>query len=192
MRVRLVIFLCIVFLAAGCSWKNASAPSPVSGDSILPALAPSDSNAHPIGHYIKHLIIVIQENRTLDNIFAGFPGADAPMYGYLSNGKKIALHSKNFDGPDVPHAFVVALTDWDNGKMDGFDQGIIKFRHIPSMKPTYPFAYLDRTDSAPYWKMAKTYVLADHMFEDEFGPSFTSHFDLNYRNESPQTQRCVG
>ena len=36
---------------------------------------------HPTGQYIKHVVVIIQENRSFENFFAGYPGADAPMFG---------------------------------------------------------------------------------------------------------------
>jgi len=38
---------------------------------------------------IQHVVVVIQENRSLDNLFQGFPGADTRSYGYDSSGQKI-------------------------------------------------------------------------------------------------------
>ncbi len=128
MRLRIALVLSFGFAAVSCAGKSVPPSMAPLSYSMIPSLPSADTDAKPIGHYIKHLIIIIQENRSLVNLFAGFPGADAPMYGYLSNGKKIQLHSKNFNGPDVPHAFVVALTDWDNGNMDGYDEGIVKFQ----------------------------------------------------------------
>ena len=42
----------------------------------------------------------------------------------------------------------------------------------------YAYARVPRSQSAPYWAMARQYVLADRMFPMEFGPSFTSHLSL--------------
>ncbi len=59
--------------------------------------------------------------------------------------------------------------------MDGFDLSQTPY---PTHGDLYPFAYLQRAVVAPYWSMAKQYVLADRMFPTEFGPSFTAHLDL--------------
>src|SRR5580698_374544 len=40
---------------------------------------------------IQHVIIIIQENRSVDNLFQGLPGADTRAYGYTSKGKKVKL-----------------------------------------------------------------------------------------------------
>ncbi|MBV9264269.1 MAG: hypothetical protein JO324_08105, partial [Candidatus Eremiobacteraeota bacterium] len=92
------------------------------------ALPPGGANPNasvPIGKYIKHVIVIIQENRSFENFFAGYPGADAPLYGYaLKNGKRIQvpLHQITFQGPDLRHDWYSATHDWDNGAMDGFDE----------------------------------------------------------------------
>jgi DNA-binding NarL/FixJ family response regulator len=44
-----------------------------------------------LNHYIKHVVIIVQENRSFDNLFAKFPGADGATHGKMSNGKTIAL-----------------------------------------------------------------------------------------------------
>ncbi|HEY2474023.1 MAG TPA: hypothetical protein VGI19_04395, partial [Candidatus Cybelea sp.] len=40
---------------------------------------------------IKHVIIVIQENRSFNNLFYGYPGAKTVTYGYDTKNQKIAL-----------------------------------------------------------------------------------------------------
>src|SRR6185312_8626579 len=117
--------------------------------------------------------IVVQENRTFDNIFSGFPGADAPGHGYLG-AKKVKLKPVRLENPgQIDNRWPYAIAAWDNGKMDGF--GNIFTYGKP---PTFPYAFVPRDETAPYWTMASRYTLADHMFATEFGPSFTAHLDL--------------
>jgi phospholipase C len=126
----------------------------------------------PLRTYVDHVVIVIQENRSFDNFFAGWPGADAATFGYASNGSKISLRRITFAGPDISHAWPDAITAWDNGKMDGFD------RENSGTAGAYPYSYVDPALIAPYREMAHEYVLADRMFPTEFGASFTAHLDL--------------
>ena len=42
-------------------------------------------------HFIHHVVIVIQENRSFDNLFHGFPEADYADSGSLRDGRKVAL-----------------------------------------------------------------------------------------------------
>jgi phospholipase C len=144
----------------------------------LEAAAPQEASYRAsarLGHYIKHVVIIVQENRSFENIFAGYPGADAPMRGVLSNGTTVRLTPATFNGPDVAHGWAPALADWNGGKMNGFNLPL-SFQGPP--EGSLPYAYLERNLSAPYWAMARQYVLADHMFPTEFGASFTSHIDL--------------
>jgi phospholipase C len=125
--------------------------------------------------HLKHVVIIVQENRTFDNFFHGFKGATYAEYGYANNGAKIPLHSTTLRGPDIWHNWGNAMAAWDGGKMDGFNTLPLTNHQTANQ---YPYAYVARKHIAPYWIMASRYVLADHMFPTMFGPSFTGHLDL--------------
>ncbi len=38
---------------------------------------------------IQHVVIIIQENRSFNNLFYGFPGATTTTYGYNASGQKL-------------------------------------------------------------------------------------------------------
>ncbi len=148
------------------------------GPRQTPILPPQGlPGAPPLRSYIKHIVIIVQENRSFDDIFYGFKGADYATYGYTSSGKKVALTPRTFGGSDLTHDWNAAIASWDNGKMDGFN-------HEQTQPPSGPparlsmYSYLDRKLVAPYWDLAKRYVLADHMFPTMFGETFTAHLDL--------------
>jgi phospholipase C len=127
---------------------------------------------------IQHVVIIIQENRSFDNIFAGFPGADAPLTGLRHNGKRVSLHEATLQqrpNVDIKHDYRHSQIEYDAGKMDGFDEDV--WMNGQPAK-TYPYAYLNRKQVAPYWAMASQYTLVDHMFPTVWGPSFTAHLDL--------------
>jgi phospholipase C len=162
------ISLCALLVLAGCS-SNGTPSSYVPNASTNVRYLSSSSSA---GQYIKHVVIIVQENRSFENLFAGFPGADAPMTGNF-HGKTIPLHTVDFVPlANLDHYFVPAYKSWDHGKMDGFDGS------YSGLTPKFPFAHLERKEVAPYWTMAHQYVLADHMFPTQFGPSFTGHLTL--------------
>ena len=165
-------------LLGGC----ASAGSP--GGSAVPN-APAQSlpaAGSPVGTYIKHVVIVIQENRTFDNVFYGYPGEDSPPYGLMrestdKNSKvdKVPLTAVPFGFKDECHGFSCGIVDWDHGKMDGFG--------LPEIAPgqtagTSAYTYLPQSQVAPYWAMAKQYTLVDRMFTTQFDASFIGHLDL--------------
>jgi phospholipase C len=161
-RFSILAFAAIAFVFQGCSGATRATP----GGPVPPQDA-SDAagSTPPIGKYIRHIVIVIQENRTVPNLFAGYPGADAPMTGKTLKGKTIPLVPVTWDALDISHSWGAAMVDWDGGKMDGFN-----------LSKSYGF--LKRSLVRPYWSMARQYVLADRMFATEFGPSFTAHLDL--------------
>jgi phospholipase C len=161
----------VALTVAGC---GAQVPS-----SSLPAEAqirfgPAAVTTSPI----KHVIIVIQENRSFDNLFATFPGADGARYGTIKSSpagvaKKIALSKQPlYDGFDLGHSYRYYRKDYDRGAMDGF--GI---QPVGGSNPssTTPYQYVDPNDIAPYWYLAKSYVLADHMFTTQGSDSFVAH-----------------
>ena len=133
--------------------------------------APRTTTASPI----KHVVLIVQENRSFDNLFVGFPKARWKPYGYMHDGTKIALHATNFNGPDVAHWWRAGIQDWDNGKMDGFDTP--QASGLPP-EGTYPYAHLAQSLTQPYWIMAHRYVLADEMFPPDFDQSFIAHLVL--------------
>jgi phospholipase C len=145
----------------------------------LPAHAVSAESAGrtqgptPAGRYIKHVVIIVQENRSFDDLFRGFPGADAPSYGFAGD-RKIALKPVPLEYPNnIENNWSDAIASWNGGKMNGFDR-----EHFYGAPPTFPYAYVPRNESLPYWELASRYVLADRMFPTEFGPSFTAHLNL--------------
>ncbi len=152
---------------------------------------------------IQHIIIVIQENRSFDNLFSTFPGADGTTTGKAAAMSpsmqqscpspvpkatsipltKVTLVGAGFknnfgEGNDLNHVWNGYQTDLDGGKMDGFD--LTGFGPDGSGSPacTYPYQYVDPTQIKPYWDMATQYVLADRMFQTQGSGTFTAHQDL--------------
>lgn len=136
---------------------------------------------------IKHVVIVIQENRSFNNLFYRFPGAKTLSYGYDEQGKKIALEPVTLATTwDLQHNARGFLLSCDGTgsvpgtdcKMDGFDEqwwtcgsGGPK---CPNKNP--PYSYVPQSETKPYFDMARQYVLADEMFASDFDTSsFMSH-----------------
>jgi phospholipase C len=138
---------------------------------------------------ITHVVIIVQENRTVDNLFQGYPGANTQSYGYESKGKRVTLRPVPLEAPwDIQHSSPNFFKACDGQgsypgtdcKMDGFDTERASCgKHnneppCPFKEPQY--AYVPQTETAPYFSMAKQYVLGDDMFTSNFdGSSFVSH-----------------
>jgi phospholipase C len=152
----LVAGLCSVVVLTGCGASVVFTPSPP---------VPPDKVSPVPGSPIDHIVIIMQENRTVDNLFNGFPGADTAQTG-LNNGVEIPLKPVSLaDSRDLNHSHMRWLKDVDNGSMDGFAQN----------GSTLAYSYVPESDVEPYWTLARNYVLGDRMFQSNTGPSFVAH-----------------
>ena len=171
MRLKLPFLLAwtAILIGTGCT---SGAGRPVQNAALaLPAAPDAPALGNPVNKYIDHVVVIIQENRSFENFFAGYPGANAPMEG-MAGKQTVKLHEITFDGPDLEHSWRSSLADWDNGKMDGF------YLFGKHNRGHQAYAYVKRSQVKPYWSMAQQYVLADAMFPTEFGGSFTGHLTL--------------
>jgi phospholipase C len=149
------------------------------GGSSDPTLAaPLARSASGTGSPIQHIVVVIQENRSFDDLFATFPGADGATEGLMktpSGDVYVPLKEvKLRELCDFGHGYDGFLRNLDGGKMDGFALGATKCKG----ESTAPYQYVDPADIMPYWTLAQQYVLADHMFQTQGSGSFTAHQDL--------------
>lgn len=130
---------------------------------------------------IQHVIFIVQENRSFNNLFMGYPGAETRRYGYDMQGKKIVLRAQDLaQGWDISHfssSFYEAC-DARKGKlrgthckMDGWNKEITGF----GAPQNAPYAHVPKAQVEPYWKMAQQYVLADRMFASNLDGSFIAH-----------------
>jgi phospholipase C len=130
---------------------------------------PVGTHAALLSSHIQHVVFIVQENRSFDNLFSGFPGADSATTG-VSNGQVVPLNTVPLEyGVDIDHTHPGWWADWDQGKNDGFS-------HAASYPiPNYPYAHVPLSESQEYWALASRYVLADRMFQSNTGPSFVAH-----------------
>src|SRR5207248_6675978 len=74
---------------------------------------------------IKHVVIVMQENRSFDHYFGTYPGADGFPTGVcvpdpVNGGCVKPFHDANDLNYGGPHGQAAANADIDGGRMDGF------------------------------------------------------------------------
>src|SRR5687768_14286456 len=56
---------------------------------------------------IKHVVFIVKENRTFDNYFGRYPGADGATHGKVSTGERIPLApAKDVLDGDLGHGFL--------------------------------------------------------------------------------------
>jgi phospholipase C len=121
---------------------------------------------------IKHVVIIVKENRTFDNYFGTFPGADGATTGVISTGDTIPLgHTPDRTPHDIDHSYQAAVKAIDGGAMDQFD--LIAGGNVNGEFLAY--TQLTEQDIPNYFAYARAFTLADAMFSSLTGPSFPNH-----------------
>jgi phospholipase C len=137
---------------------------------------------------IQHVVVIVQENRSTDNMFQDpvliSRGADIAQSGLNSLGQTITLspidlgfNGTNPQNYDLTHTHAAFKSMYDGGKMDGADLVGCgpSFECPPNAHPNPQFMYVNPADVAPYFAMAEQYTFADHMFQTNQGPSMPAH-----------------
>ncbi len=175
----------------------------------LPAIggttnAPSDATDAGLKK-IEHIVVIYAENRSFDNLYGLFPGANG-----IDRATRIASTQTDHDGQPLPHLPKV----WNDrsGKFnrempnrpfrldaEPFNMGLdvktpdLVHRYYQSIEQInggrldrfaamsdaggLVMAHYDGSQM-PMWKYAREYVLADNFFMAAFGGSFLNHFWL--------------
>ena len=178
--------------AAIAALVSFSARSGDAGTQSKPTKAPAGI------HKIKHIIVIMQENRSFDHYFGTYPGADG--FPRTANGEfavcvpdpvkggcQKPYHDTNDLNAGGPHGRANAIADVNGGKMDGFIAEASSARRkgcknnpndpICSQRSLNPdvMGYHDGRDIPNYWSYARHFVLQDHMFEPNASWSLPAH-----------------
>jgi phospholipase C len=164
--------MCFLFWLAGCG--AGSVGSGASGQ----LLAPTRFNPRGTSSKIQHVVIIFQENRSTDNLFNGYPGADTVRSGLNTKGQKVPLEPVSITAPyDLNHEHPAFLLEYNGGKLNGFNNeaSTCLSPTICAPQGVRAYGYVPQGEVLPYWIMASRYTLADHMFQTNQGPSFPAH-----------------
>ena len=128
---------------------------------------------------ITHIVYIVQENRSFDNLFQGYPGADTVSSGKNSHGQTIKLQpvslAKRYFIDHSAESMFAACNG--TGKLPGTSCRMNGFNlESPASGPPNPeYVYVPHDESAPYFAMAHGWVLADQMFQSQIDESFVAH-----------------
>lgn len=168
--------LCSAAVAAALTaCGGATGGAPAGGPAATLGRSPKTSSP------IKHVVIIVQENRTVDDLFNGLPGADTAQSGQNSHGQTVELQPESLVAPyDLSHAHSAFKTEYAGGNLNGFDleQMACNKKTPPSECPpttVAAYGYVPKAEVQPYWDMAQQYAFADDTFETDQGPSFPAH-----------------
>src|SRR5579863_5948209 len=182
-RTTLAGAFAVGLFVAGCGGNGPGSQLPIAYQAGGPVASAGQMQRHASSGKIQHIVIVVQENRSFNNLFMGFPGATSSTYGYASNGYKVTLQPIPLEAPwDVEHdssGFFAACNGTGsipgtNCRNNGFNN---EYAGCYSNCPPYPtYAYVPRTETKPYFSIGKQYVLADQMYASNLdASSFISH-----------------
>jgi phospholipase C len=213
-RLRWIPWWVVISTLAACAGPASSAGLVTS---LIPISTPAASNQLSLlRDQIKHVVIIMQENRSFDHYFGTYPGADGiPM----QNGVPTVCvpdpttqqcvqpfhdpNDKNFGGP---HGATDATADINNGQMDGFIKQEQAGRATACANVNDPACSLndqqpdvmgwhDAREIPNYWAYAQNFVLQDKMFEPNASWSLPEHlfmvsgWSANCKTTDPTT--CV-
>ena len=147
---------------------------------------------------LRHIIVIMQENRSFDHYFGMFPGADGfprdangnitvcvpldpadPQQGCLA-----PFHDTKLVNAGASHQYGDAMLDIDSGAMDGFiyaQTGGLPGCHkpkpgfCPGIKIHDVMGYHTDAEIPHYWAYARNFVLQDHFFQSTPSWSFPVH-----------------
>jgi phospholipase C len=152
----------IVALAGGCSGSHAIPGLP----SKVASQVRQDKFNMP-----RYVIVMVQENRTVDNLFQTQPGVDTQNFGIDSHNNRIPLTQINlgasFTCKHTHAAFVTEVTA-------GFDLADCGAKAPPDAA----FSYVNPANITQYTALASQYAFADHVLQSNEGPSLPAHLYL--------------
>ena len=153
---------------------------------MISGLAASICSAATPARTFKHVVIILQENRTPDNVFGSNPnfepGVDIQGFGFTSTGERVPLTPIPWVMCfDLPHGLLAWRNEWDKGKMDGGDKNTymaaVRDPTTCAVPPLPEYKYVDnsRGQVQVYFDIAKQYGWANRMFQTNRGPSYAAH-----------------
>jgi phospholipase C len=164
------------------------------------AAPPPDTQLQLARAHIQHVIIVMQENRSFDEYFGTFPGAEGPPAGTcipntpaepIKGGCTKPFHNPATVNAGGPHDETAYANDYRFGHMDGFilsqqngaskcanpdEPTCVSVTHGVAIKDV--MGYHNASEIPNYWTYAQTFVLQDHLFESVANWSYPSHLAM--------------
>ena len=123
---------------------------------------------------IQHIVFIIKENRSFDNYFGAYPGANGATTGLTSYGAVVPLlPTPDYAYPfDPEHGWASGNEAIDGGKMDRFD--LLADSNING-QGYLGYTQASQTQLPNYWTYAQNFVLADNAYSSIQSDSFTNH-----------------
>jgi phospholipase C len=141
-------------------------------------LASAQPSAAPSGiQKINHVVFLIKENRTYDNMFGAFNATYGTKSCKLSTGQVLTMARAADRYPhDIDHSWAAAILAMNNGKMNQFD--LINLGSVNAGDEDGDLLacrQFNASDIPNYFSYARHFALGAKMFSSLHGPSFPNH-----------------
>ncbi|MGO9127499.1 MAG: alkaline phosphatase family protein [Terriglobales bacterium] len=148
---------------------------------------------------VKHVIVVIQENRTPDNLFGADPALAAQGANLWGTSNPAPCVVNGISQPTVlqPYALDACFSPshkhaswiqmYDQGKMDQACDVPVTNATCASQLTFPSYTYVDNSKQlvTPYFNIAANYGFANYMFQTNQGPSYPAHLFLFSGTSAP-------
>jgi len=178
------------FLATGAALAGAAALAGYLPENLARMASASASSGFDLSQ-VKHLVFLMQENRSFDHYFGTYPGVRGfsdPTAITLPNGRSVFQQPDpaNPDGylepfhmstittgaaaiPDLSHSWQAQHASWNFGRMDGWLRAHIA-ADSPAVGP-YTMGYHTQEDLPFHWALAGAFTLLDSYHCSVLGPT---------------------
>jgi phospholipase C len=160
-------------------------------DSAPPATTTASRRVPPISE-IKHVVVLMQENRSFDHYFGAMPGVRGFGDTSVPTSRFYQKDTSNPDGyllpfhtdttstsaqalPSNSHSWGPQHDSWDNGAMDGF---VSSHLAADGEAGQYTMAYFKRQDIPFHWALADAFTICDSYHCSVLGPTWPNRLYL--------------
>jgi len=123
---------------------------------------------------IKHVVIIVRENRSYDNLFGLYPGGDGTKYARIGKKRIKMPRTPDFVKSDLAAGSFNTELAINNGKMNMF----YKIRGAIQDGKDIADTQYGAGEMADYWDYARHFSLADRFFSTIASQSFANHLVL--------------
>lgn len=134
----------------------------MAGVALLPRSADAASKTP-----ISHVVVIVQQDRSFDDLFQGYPGAQTSPDGTLCNGRSVSLAPIGLEA-------TYSLSDTAEDVWRDIQDGCFSHeRAFGDPVPPHPqYGYVPPTETERYRAAAGSYVVADRFFSSTVNPTF--------------------
>ncbi len=127
----------------------------------------SSPGSHETRWPIDRIVYLMLENRSFDNLFGRFPGAEGTRVGVRLGQEVPLIRCPEWLPGDLAHDTSSWQASFNDGRMDGFAIG--------DFGPYFAYSQFAPQDVPNYYAWAKEFVLCDNFFASVAGPSYPNH-----------------